>query len=209
MQNDEDYLDPTLEDEIIESEPESEEEGEDYDPLTESDPKRLQKMLRDAKAALTKKSMEAAEMQGRLKAVEDREQYSAESAEDWLDSYSDDDIADMSSMKDIIKKFRGEVVEAFGEFGRRTQAQMQAYDPEMRELQDEIEELRVDPDYQGFSDAQLKVIARKGRNLNQARKPRGSVGGKRAAKERSSYDPKKSALFKEIYPDFVEEEDAS
>jgi len=209
MPDTEDYVKETAEattSETPEGTDTSHDDGKPSDKTTKthSEPD-YQKMFLDTKEAFTKASMEKAELMGRLKALEETQ--AAKPAEpDWLEQIDTNALKeDPVAMRDALIKLRGEVANALRMRDDMYESRLKTLDPSIVAMKDKIAELKQDTDYQGFSDAQLAVIAKKGNKKSETHTPQGGVGGgRRAATSASSDDDvKQSPLFKAIYGDIL------
>lgn len=177
----------------------------------------LEKRFKDTQAAFTriaqeKKALEKelAEVKGKVDAViamrgvnEERETEPAPF------SYLDDDEAvgslldDPKNVRDAMKKVVSDVAKILDLRDRAILGELERRDPTTRELGSKIAELRKDPDYEGFSDRQLAVLAKK--QITRIEQPDeaddddgfvGSVGGgRRVARRPANAADKEIAMW--------------
>ena len=167
--------------------------------------KDTQKAFHTTRAELSKTKSELDKLSGKVEVLTQREPTEQET-KDWLDSeFADEEIqANPAKSKEIIKRLRGEVggvLKARDEWilGHVKQL-IEKAKSSSPELDEAIQKLREDSDYEGFSDEQLSVIARKTVKPSAARLPP-SIGGRRNASVAEDSDITKHPLYKKIYGD--------
>lgn len=165
----------------------------------------FQKMFLDTKKAFTKSQMELANLKGQLEVLKTQSVAHPETPKvdtDWLEDVDWEAVrADPSLVKDMVVNLRNEIADVLRARDSYMEAKLQSADPEIVTYRNKIAELRLDPDYQAFSDKQLAVLARKLSNSTEPaapNKPKGSVGGG-SRPVAGPTDIKDTPLFKKIY----------
>jgi len=126
-----------------------------------------QKRYKDSQRHITKIEQENKELRSRMDQLTGRfeqiQQTTPKQTEpDWIDSIDDEAIKDdPAKVKELLRRQEAEFVRLLqlrdGAFNER----LAALDPSVLSVKDKIDELKKDPDYKGFSDKQLSVIAKK------------------------------------------------
>lgn len=200
----EEVKETVTEEEVTPGEPGEETPEDSENPEEDQDYK---KMFLDTKKAYTKAQMELAELKGKTAALEEvSSQRQVETEEDWLDKVDDDELrADPSNVKKLIKKIRAENIEVMRMRDAWLLEQIEKQSPELLVLKEQIAALKSDSDYEGFSDKQLAVVARKGSKAK-PKKARGAPGGKRVSVAKE-VDVRKSPLYQKMYGDEFKEQE--
>ena len=161
-----------------------------------------QKMFLDTKRELTKRAMENAELRGKLSGVQEATRPQPKAEVDWLEEVDWEAVkADPTLVKELIQKNRNEIVGVLQARDALFEQRLQTINPDVVAHRDKIAELKLDPEYAGFSDIQLAVIARKMPTKEgepAPGKPQGSIGGGSRPAQKPE-DIRKSPLYLQIY----------
>jgi hypothetical protein len=128
----------------------------------------------------------------------------------WIDDekIADEVRNDPASVVKLIKTLREEFAQILQMRDAHYEEKMTNFDPAIVSVRETINELKKDPDYKGFNDRQLSVIAKKMKSSESdgdsaaARRapPKGAPGGGRSTGQRSQpADFTKDPLWKKIY----------
>ena len=164
--------------------PEAEEtqpETKDSDPASpeESPSAVLEQRLHDTQAAFHELSEKNAHMQGQLDAISSQEQPPDPVDLDKLkEQFREDPGSVVEYMADREKSLRQELASVIVERDQRLDQTIQRADPAFDLIQQKIKILKQDPDFTGFEDKQLAVIARK--SLKKVTRVPGAAGGRAA-----------------------------
>lgn len=193
-------------------------EGDDELP---DDPKVLKQRLKDtqrsfheSQAKLSETTRKLDKLSGRMEALEQsRTPETAEEVKDWLDEeFPDDDVAAApQKTKDMIKRLRkeiGQVLRQRDDYLLSEAEKRAVRKARLTEVDEEaLQQLRDDPDYEGFSDEQLVTILRKQAKPAYERRLPPKIGGQRPRTQpRDQDDVTKSPLFRMMYPDLEEDQ---
>lgn len=192
--------------------PESAKADKDSPESEDQDPTVLSKRLKDTQKKFTQIAQEKAELARQFAMLTGRVDEISRSREKKTEevspfAYLDDEktvgelLDDPKNVRDVLKRTLGVIADMVQTrdqalLGRMVQ-EIESRDPTIREVKAKIEELKQDPDYDGFSDRQLAVIAKK--NVGVKREEtveededdgfRGSAGSGRKPVRKSKRDP--------------------
>lgn len=169
-----------------------------------------EEVLATALKELQETKLQLAELKGVVSATQKPVE---EEIKDWLDDeeFSDEKIAaDPASLKKMIKTLRSEVANVLRQRDEHLSGlvdkKVRGAIPRDELLEAKIEELRADDDYADFTDEQVERLARKSiKEVDPGqRSPRAPIGGRRINASVRGDDIKNSPLFREMYPEFVD-----
>lgn len=166
--------------------------------------KDTQKAFHSTREELSKTTRELDKLSGKVEVLANQKAPTEAEIKDWLEEFSDEDIqANPAKNKEIIKKLRGELGGVFKARDEWLMSQVKTMIDKSRSMQDidveAIEKLKADPDYEGFSEEQLAVIAKK--TAKPAQKLPPSIGGRRQGSSAEVSDITKHPLYQKIYGD--------
>jgi predicted nucleic acid-binding Zn-ribbon protein len=165
------------------------------------------KRVQDAQRKLHEVFMEKAQLEGRLKAMEEMlASKSTPPQDDWLEKIDVETLKDDPvAIRDSLLKMRSEIAQVLKARDSFYEQRLHNLRPEIAAVKDKIAELRTDPDYATFNDDQLAVIAHKVQSTETpAPAPKGGIGGgRRAPSGGAEPNIKDSPLFKAIYGDIL------
>lgn len=173
-----------------------------------------QKRLADTEAALKERqrefhevSRQLAELRGQTSVLM-QQQAGGVKQQDVLDdeklvtALRDDPSKILETLKAERIRMQQQVVQLLESRDQYWKGELLKVDPEVAAMRNQIAELRKDPDFEDFSDAQLARLAKKN-VVKPNREYRGAPGGMRPQQSGSSKDITEDPMFKMIYPDYV------
>lgn len=210
MPKEQDYLEGAPEDgttpegpeeEVVESEEVEEDGGEPKEPDYE-------KMFLDTKRAYTESRVEAAQLRGRLEALENQLRAGQQEEEkDWLEELDDDELRDdPAKTKEAIRRAREEFATVLRQQHDYFMRQIQESNSEVKQYREKINELKSDEAFSGLTDEQALAILKREESLQpKAKRAPTPPVSKRTPTSQSQKDPRKSDLFKKLYPEIAAE----
>ena len=186
----------------------------------DSQPSTEEKRVRDAQAALTKKSQEAAQLKSEVDTLKGQvetlikmgRQPETPQPPQRKNILEDEErlttlLDDPKNVAMLLEEQKREILETLVLRDRAFYEELDKRDPSVRQLKGKIEELKKDPDFDGFSEMQLAVLAKK--QIGTSREEpeeiddgfRGSpAGGRRVeAKSKTETDRETESWMRKLY----------